>query len=82
MSLKGDGSEMLEQFPFVVRGFHSDNGSEYIHHAVPRLQEVLRFGVTAEDLQTRAAEQSDTEAALSMQQAKRELFRRIGRKIA
>ena len=23
---------LLEQFPFIVRGFHSDNGSEYINH--------------------------------------------------
>jgi hypothetical protein len=22
---------MLEQFPFVIRGFHSDNGSEFIN---------------------------------------------------
>ncbi|MGQ9636016.1 MAG: hypothetical protein ACUVXB_17470 [Bryobacteraceae bacterium] len=50
--------------------------------AVPRLQEVLRPGGSAEALQARAAEQSDTEAALSMQQAKRELFQRLGRKIA
>ncbi|MGQ9633501.1 MAG: hypothetical protein ACUVXB_04580 [Bryobacteraceae bacterium] len=50
--------------------------------AVPRLQEVLRPGGRAEALQARAAEQSDTEATLSMRQAKRELFRRIGRKIA
>jgi len=28
---------MLEQFPFVVRGFHSDNGSEFINHDVSRL---------------------------------------------
>lgn len=33
-------------------------------------------------LETRAATQSDTEAALAMQEAKRELFRRIGRKVA
>jgi len=25
---------MMEQFPFVIRGFHSDNGSEFINHAV------------------------------------------------
>jgi hypothetical protein len=24
----------MEQFPFVIRGFHSDNGSEFINHAV------------------------------------------------
>jgi transposase InsO family protein len=28
---------LLEQFPFVVRGFHSDNGSEYINTVVARL---------------------------------------------
>lgn len=28
---------ILEQFPFVVRGFHSDNGSEFINHVVARL---------------------------------------------
>lgn len=28
---------MLEQFPFPIRGFHSDNGSEYVNHAVARL---------------------------------------------
>lgn len=171
---------MLEQFPFQIRGFHSDNGSEYINHdvadllrkllikqtksrsrhsndnglveakngavirkhigygyieaqhaeaitqfysehlnpyvnfhrpcAVPELrhlgkgkikrvyrrwatpcellQEVaklknyLRPGFTADQLRTQTAKQSDTEAALSMQEAKRELFRRIGHKIA
>jgi transposase InsO family protein len=26
--------EILEQFPFQVRGFHSDNGSEFINHTV------------------------------------------------
>jgi IS30 family transposase len=28
---------MLRQFPFVVRGFHSDNGSEFINHTVAKL---------------------------------------------
>lgn len=32
---------ILEQFPFVIRGFHSDNGSEYINHTVARLLEKL-----------------------------------------
>lgn len=32
---------MLEQFPFVILGFHSDNGSEYINHRVARLLEKL-----------------------------------------
>jgi transposase InsO family protein len=28
---------MLAQFPFVIRGFHSDNGSEFINHTVAKL---------------------------------------------
>jgi len=32
---------MLEQFPFAIRGFHSDNGSEYINERVARLLEKL-----------------------------------------
>ena len=32
---------MLEQFPFVIRGFHSDNGSEFINYTVARLLEKL-----------------------------------------
>jgi transposase InsO family protein len=28
---------MLAQFPFVIRGFHSDNGSEFINYMVARL---------------------------------------------
>ena len=171
---------MIEQFPFSIRGFHSDNGSEYINRDVSRLlgkllieqtksrsrhsndnglveakngavirkhlgygyidaqhaeaitrfysqhlnpyvnfhrpcavpeqrhwgngkieriyrrwatpcellqsvtdfEGYLRPGLSAADLQARAAAESDTEAALAMQQAKRELFRHIGRKIA
>jgi transposase InsO family protein len=29
--------EMLAQFPFQIRGFHSDNGSEFINHTVAGL---------------------------------------------
>ena len=29
--------DMLEQFPFRIRGFHSDNGSEYINQKVEKL---------------------------------------------
>jgi transposase InsO family protein len=29
--------QMLQQFPFQIRGFHSDNGSEYINRAVAQL---------------------------------------------
>jgi len=28
---------ILGQFPFVIRGFHSDNGSEFINHTVAKL---------------------------------------------
>jgi len=28
---------MLEQFPFRIRGFHSDNGSEFINHTVAQM---------------------------------------------
>jgi len=37
---------MLEQFPFRVRGFHSDNGSEFINHVVADLLEKLRVEQT------------------------------------
>jgi len=32
---------MLQQFPFVIRGFHSDNGSEFINYTVAKLLEKL-----------------------------------------
>jgi transposase InsO family protein len=32
---------MLAQFPFRIRGFHSDNGSEFINHTVARLLDKL-----------------------------------------
>ncbi|GHU39249.1 hypothetical protein AGMMS50256_39050 [Betaproteobacteria bacterium] len=37
---------VIAQFPFVVVGFHSDNGSEYINHRVARLLEKLRIEQT------------------------------------
>ena len=33
--------QMLEQFPFVIRGFPSDNGSAFIHYMVARLLDKL-----------------------------------------
>jgi transposase InsO family protein len=33
--------QMIAQFPFRIRGFHSDNGSEYINHRVAQLLEKL-----------------------------------------
>jgi transposase InsO family protein len=32
---------LLEQFPFVIRGFHSDNGSEFINYKVAHLLDKL-----------------------------------------
>jgi len=32
---------MLEQFPFAIRGFHTDNGSEFINYSVAGLLEKL-----------------------------------------
>lgn len=37
---------LLETFPFVILGFHSDNGSEYINHTVAKLLEKLRIEMT------------------------------------
>lgn len=171
---------MLEQFPFRIRGFHSDNGSEFINYTVagllgkllieqtrsrayhsgdnglaeskngaiirkhigyghigaqhavamdqfhrahlnpyvnfhrpcavptiltaangkrrrvyqrwatpfelfrelPGCKRYLRPGMSLEELEDFAKRQSDTEAALSMQQAKRELMKQIGRRSA
>jgi hypothetical protein len=33
--------QLLPQFPFLIRGFHSDNGSEFINYTVARLLEKL-----------------------------------------
>jgi hypothetical protein len=33
--------QLLAQFPFAIRGFHSDNGSEFINYTVSRLLEKL-----------------------------------------
>lgn len=37
---------MLHQFPFRIRGFHADNGSEFINHRVARLLEKLLIEFT------------------------------------
>ena len=37
---------VMAQFPFVIEGFHSDNGSEYINHKVAKLLEKLRIEQT------------------------------------
>jgi transposase InsO family protein len=36
----------MAQFPFVILGFHSDNGSEYINYKVAKLLEKLRIEQT------------------------------------
>jgi hypothetical protein len=37
---------VIEQFPFEIEGFHSDNGSEYINGRVAKLLEKLRIEQT------------------------------------
>jgi len=37
---------MLVQFPFIIRGFHSDNGSEFVNHIVARLLNKLLIRFT------------------------------------
>jgi transposase InsO family protein len=46
---------VLEQFPFLVLGFHADNGSEYINHRVAALLDKLR----AEFTKSRACRSQD-----------------------
>lgn len=38
--------QLLDVFPFVIRGFHADNGSEYINHQVAGLLDKLRIELT------------------------------------
>lgn len=37
---------MLDSFPFVIQGFHSDNGSEYVNHQVAKLLNKLLIEFT------------------------------------
>jgi transposase InsO family protein len=46
---------MLRQFPFVILGFHADNGSEYINHRVAEMLEKLH----AEFTKSRACRSQD-----------------------
>jgi transposase InsO family protein len=39
-------ARMLAAFPFVIKGFHSDNGSEYINKHVCKLSEKLHIELT------------------------------------
>jgi transposase InsO family protein len=38
--------QLIDTFPFVIKGFHSDNGSEYINGPVAKLLEKLRIEQT------------------------------------
>jgi transposase InsO family protein len=38
--------DLLTRFPFVLHGFHADNGSEYINHQVAQLLDKLRIELT------------------------------------
>ncbi len=38
---------LIKAFPFVVNGFHADNGSEYVNHQVARLLRKLHVGELA-----------------------------------
>lgn len=38
--------QLLDEFPFVILGFHADNGSEYINYQVAKLLEKLRVEFT------------------------------------
>lgn len=39
-------AEIVHTFPFVIRGFHADNGSEYINHRVAELLNKLNIEFT------------------------------------
>jgi transposase InsO family protein len=53
--------DMIKQFPFVILGFHSDNGSEYINRTVATLLEKLR----AEQTKSRSRHSNDNALAES-----------------
>ena len=38
--------QLLEEFPFVILGFHADNGSEYVNYQVATMLEKLRIACT------------------------------------
>ena len=52
---------VIEQFPFVIEGFHSDNGSEYINHKVAKMLEKLRI----EQTKSRSRQSNDNALAES-----------------
>ncbi len=52
---------VIEQFPFVIEGFHSDNGSEYVNHKVAKMLEKLRI----EQTKSRSRQSNDNALAES-----------------
>jgi hypothetical protein len=52
---------MMDAFPFIIRSFHSDNGSEYINYKVAKLLEKLRI----EQTQSRSRQTNDNALAES-----------------
>jgi transposase InsO family protein len=53
--------QILNQFPFVIRGFHSDNGSEYVNHKVAKMLNTLLI----EQTKSRARHSNDNALAES-----------------
>jgi len=53
--------QLLDTFPFVIKGFHSDNGSEYINNQVAKLLEKLLIEFT----KSRARQTNDNALAES-----------------
>ena len=53
---------LLQSFPFVIKGFHSDNGSEYINHHVAKLLNKL---LIEEHTKSRARHSNDNAQAES-----------------
>jgi hypothetical protein len=54
-------AQIIAQFPFVVAGFHSDNGSEYVNSKVAKLLEKLRI----EQTKSRSRQSNDNALAES-----------------
>ena len=52
---------VIAQFPFVIEGLHSDNGSEYINHKVAKMLEKLRI----EQTKSRSRQSNDNALAES-----------------
>jgi len=52
---------VIDQFPFDIAGFHSDNGSEYVNHQVAKLLEKLRI----EQTKSRSRQSNDNALAES-----------------